>query len=236
VLRENQKQLMSDIRIVDDFYEDPNEILELLKGDYPITGCGSGKRSVGLQDLSLAHFWKFRKAIYNMHGLDGKNLHMYTFFMQHEYNPIEVFNHNWVHIDGKNPDACRLTTEDYKLVLCGQVFLTPDPDPDCDIEICRVKPGLNWSRQELIDRTINDYTNPKEDLQAGRITQEEFEKLHDEYHDNFVTTEIVKNKFNRLVTWPAGTLHGARMNKNMQRRLTQFFFIQSTGPLDTWPE
>jgi hypothetical protein len=227
---------MSNIQIVDDFYEDPNEILDLLKNDYPITGCGSGKRSVGLQELSLAHFWKFRKAIYNMHGLDSRTVFMNTFFMQHEYKPIEVFNHNWVHIDGKNPDACRMTTADYKLVLCGQVFLTPDPDPDCDLEICRVQPELNWSRQELIDRTINDYTNPMEDLQMGRISQEEFEKVHDEYHANFVTTELVKNKFNRLVTWPAGTLHGARQNTNMPRRLTQYFFIQSTGALDTWPE
>jgi hypothetical protein len=227
---------MNTIQVVDDFYEDPTEILDLLKNDYPITGCGSGKRSVGLQELSLAHFWKFRKAIYNMHGLDGRTVFMNTFFMQHEYKPIEVFNHNWVHIDGKNPDACRMTTEDYKLILCGQIFLTPNPDPDCDLEICRVRPELDWSRQELIDRTINDYTNPMEDLQRGKISQEEFEKVHDEYHSNFITTELVKNKFNRLVTWPAGTLHGARQNKNMPRRLTQYFFIQSTGALDTWPE
>jgi len=120
--------------------------------------------------------------------------------------------------------------------LCGQVFLTPDPDPDCDLEICRVRSELNWSRQELIDRTINDYTNPMEDLQMGKISQEQFEKAHDKYHSNFITTELVQNKFNRLVTWPAGTLHGARQNQNMPRRLTQYFFIQSTGTLDTWPE
>jgi hypothetical protein len=227
--------MINDIKVIDNFYSNPDAIVEVLSGDYPITGCGTGKRSVGLQEISPALYEQFCRAIYALHGLNGENLHIFTFFMEHQYNPIDVFNHNWVHIDGKNPDACRMITEDYKLLVCGQIFMTPDPDPEADIEICRVRPELNWSRQELIDKTINDYTNPREDLHAGKITQQQFEQLHDEYHANFETTCTIKNYYNRMVSWKAGTLHGARMTNKMQKRLTQFFFVQSLGPLDTWP-
>ena len=227
--------MINDVKVIDNFYSNPDDIVNLLRGDYPIIGCGSGKRSIGLQELSPTLFYHFKKAILSIHGLDGRNMNLFTFFMEHEYNPVEVFNHNWVHIDGKNPDACRMTLDDYKLIVCGQIFLTPDPDLECDIELCKVKPELGWTKQDLIDRTINDYTNPREDLHMGKITQSDFEKIHDEYHTCFDTTSIIKNVYNRMVSWPGGTLHGARMNRNMPSRLTQFFFVQSMGPLDTWP-
>jgi hypothetical protein len=155
--------------------------------------------------------------------------------MEHEYNPIEVFNHNWVHIDGKNPNVCRMTTEDYKLVMCGQIFMTPNPDPESNVEICRVRPELNWGPQELISKTVDDYTLPREYLNSGKISQEDFEKMHDEYHDNFENICKVDNVYNRMVSWSAGTLHGARQTHKMPRRLTQMFFIQSTVPLERWP-
>lgn len=218
--------MITDIKVLDNFYQNPADIVQLLNGEYPIFGCGTGNRSVGLQEISPHTYNEFCNAIYSIHGVDGRKVHTTTFFMEHEYNPIEIFNHGWIHIDGKNPHVCRMTMEDYKLILCGQIFLTPNPDPDTGVKICKVKEGINWTQQELIDKCVNDYTIPREDYQANKITLEEYEQIHREYHDNFDTTCTVNNVYNRMLSWKAGSLHGAKMTEKMQKRLCQYFFVQ----------
>lgn len=218
--------MITDIKVLDNFYTNPSDIVQLLNGEYPIFGCGTGNRSVGLQEISPSLYQDFCNAIYSIHGIDGSKVHMFTFFMEHNYNPIDIFNYGWVHIDGKNPDACRMTTEDYKLILCGQIFLTPNPDPDTGVKICKLKDDRQWTRQELIDRCVNDYTIPREDYEAKKINLAEYEQIHKEYHENFDTTCTINNVFNRMVSWKAGSLHGAKMTEKMPKRLCQYFFVQ----------
>jgi hypothetical protein len=103
--------------------------------------------------------------------------------------------------------------------------MTPNPDPDTGVKIGKLKEDRNWSRQELIDKTINDYTLPREQYEAGKISLEEYELLHREYHDNFDVTCEVKNVYNRMVSWRGGSLHGAKITKKMQKRLNQYFFV-----------
>ena len=218
--------MITDVKVLDNFYSSPEHIINLLNGDYPITGCGTGNRSVGLQEISPEVYNDFCNAIYSIHGIDSTKVHMYTFFMEHNYNAIDIFNHGWIHIDGKNPDACRMTVDEYKLVVCGQIFLTENPDPETGVKIASLKPTINWTRQELIDKTINDYTLPREEYEAGKITLNEYEKLHNEYHNNFNVTCEIKNVYNRMVSWKAGSLHGAKMTNKMPKRLNQYFFVE----------
>jgi hypothetical protein len=218
--------MITDIKVLENFYSNPEAVVNLLNGDYPIVGCGTGNRSIGLQEMSPPLYNDFCNAIYSIHGIDGSKVHMFTFFMEHSYNPIEIFNHGWMHIDGKNPDACRMTVEEYKLIVCGQIFLTKNPDPETGVTLGCLKPDVNWTRQEIIDKTINDYTIAREDYQAGKITLKQYEIIHKEYHDNFDVTCDVKNVYNRMVSWRAGTLHGAKMTNNMPKRLNQYFFVQ----------
>jgi hypothetical protein len=217
---------MTDINILDNFYTNPQEVINLLNGDYPIIGCGTGSRSVGLEQISPQLYNDFCNGIFAIHNISPSTHRLFTFFMEHTYNPVEIFNHGWVHIDGKNPDVCRMTTEDYKLVLCGQIFLTPDADLDTGVNICRIKSGVNWSRQEIIDKTINDYTIPREDYEAKKISLEQYESLHREYHQNFEVTCTVNNVYNRMVSWKGGSLHGAKMTNKMPKRLNQYFFVE----------
>ena len=217
--------MITDIKVLENFYSNPEVVINLLNGDYPITGCGTGSRSVDLFDISPELHEQFCSVIFNIHGIDSSKVYVNTFFMEHYYNAIDIFNHGWMHIDGKNPDACRMIVEEYKLLLCGQVFLTKDPDPETGVQIGALKSGINWTRQELIDKTINDYTIPREEYEAGRINLQEYEKLHKEYHENFVTTCDVKNVYNRMVSWRGGTLHGAKMTEKMPKRLNQYFFV-----------
>lgn len=218
--------MITDIKVQDNFYTDPDSIVNASNGEFPIFGCGTGNRSVGLQEVDQNLFHIFCQRLFRLHSIaDNRNLQVFTFFMEHYYNPEEIFNRGWVHIDGKNPDACRMTTEEYKLLVCGQVFLTPDPDPNSGVEIHKLKNGINWDQQELFDRCINDYTIPREEYQAGRIDLAEYTRLHGEYHSNFELTAEVKNCYNRMVSWKAGTLHTQHMTAAMPTRLNQYFFV-----------
>ena len=42
------------ITIIDDFYDNPQIILDKINGQYPIVGCGTGRRSVGLQQIDMS--------------------------------------------------------------------------------------------------------------------------------------------------------------------------------------
>lgn len=217
--------MITDLKILDNFYNDPHQIVKLLNGEYPIFGCGTGNRSISLQEIAPQVYKGFCDSIYQIHGINPNEVWMTTFFMEHTYNPIDIFNYGWMHIDGKNPDACRMLVEEYKLIVCGQIFMTPDPDPETGVQIGALKPDRNWTRQELIDKTINDYTLPREQYDAGKITLEEYQNIHKEYHDNFNVTCEVKNVYNRMVSWRGGSLHGAKMTKQMHKRLNQYFFV-----------
>lgn len=220
---------MNNISVIDNFYINPEQIISKLTGEYPISGCGTGNRSIGLQEIDGQLYNDIKVALCSIHNLDPQRHRLTSFFMEHDYDPDSPFNKGWTHIDGKNPDVCRMTVEDYKLVVCGQVFLTKNPDPETGMYICDLKQGLNWTTQELIDRTINDYTLPKEQYLAGQITREEYERQYIEYHDNFVVTCEVKNVYNRLLSWKAGTLHGTKQqtSPSMPNKLNQLFFIES---------
>jgi hypothetical protein len=214
------------INILENFYEDPYHVLSLLNNEYPIVGCGTGARSIPLLDMNIELYNYFCDKIYKLHNLSPEGLYLTTFFMEHVYDPIEIFNERFVHIDGKNPDVCYMTMEEYKLILCGQVFLTPDPDPEAGVKICKLKPEVNWSEKELMDNCINNHLSPKDKYYAGLIDIEEYTNLHKDYHSNFDITCDIKNEFNRMVSWKGGTLHGEPMTKKMKKRLTQYFFIQ----------
>jgi hypothetical protein len=214
------------VTILDNFYEDPDSVLSMITNDFPIVGCGSGARTIPLKDMNETLYKSFCDKIYSIHNIDPTNLSLITFFMEHEYHPIEIMNQRFVHIDGKNPDVCYMTMKEYKLVLCGQIFLTKDSDPAAGVRICKLKDHINWTETELMNNCINNYLDPKVAFEAGKITLEEYKLLHKHYHDNFEVTSVIDNVYNRMVSWKAGTLHGDPMTKKMGKRLTQYFFIQ----------
>lgn len=219
--------MITNLNVFDNFYSDPNAVRILLNGDYPITGCGAGKRSIGLENIDLNLYKNFCDSIFNIHGISSKGLYVTTYFMEHSYNEIDIFNHGWMHIDGKTSNACRTAvTDEYKLVLGGQIFLTPNSDPETGVKVGVLKPDTNWNREELINRAINDYTLPREDYEAGKINLQEYEILHKDYHNNFDITCDVKNVYNRMVSWKGGSLHASKITNLMPKRLNQHFFVE----------
>ena len=43
--------MITDLKVLDNFYGNPEHLIKLLDGDYPIIGCGTGSRSIGLQEI-----------------------------------------------------------------------------------------------------------------------------------------------------------------------------------------
>jgi len=215
-----------DVKVLDNFYENPDKILSLITNDFPIIGCGSGARTISLREMNYGLYKSFCDRIYSIYDIDGSNLFMTTFFMEHELSPIDILNQRFVHIDGKNPDVCYMTMEEYKLILCGQIFLTENADPEAGIKFHKLKDSISWSEKELMDNCINNYLDPKVAFEAGKLSLEEYKEEHRKYHDNFELTQVVDNIYNRMVSWRAGTLHSDPMTNRMGKRLTQYFFLQ----------
>jgi len=214
------------ITILDNFYENPKNIVDILNGEYPISGCGTGNRSIPLEHMNQKFYREFCDYIIYLHKLDSSKVNIISFFMEHESHPIEVFNKKWIHMDGKNPDVCMMTMEEYRLLVCGQIFLSENPDPEAGVKICELKPEVNWTEKQLIENCIDNYTQPRVDYDRGIIDLEEFTRKHTSYHNNFNLTIDIKNKYNRMVSWKAGTLHGDPITSNMSKRLTQYFFVE----------
>lgn len=212
---------MSTIKVIDNFYPNTETVQSLITADLLTTKCGGGFRSVGIEHIDSTFYKEFCSAIYDLHGIvDRSGLYVTTYFMEHEYNSIDIFNSGMVHIDGNDPNK-------YKLVLCGQLFLTLDPDPSTGASFWKTKDTVAWDQNELYNRTNKNYVLPKKHYDAGLIDLDEFRRQHAEYHNNFESTTFVDNVYNRLVSWPAGTLHGqGKMTTKMPKRLNQYFFVQ----------
>jgi len=217
--------MITDLKILENFYSNPQQVCSLLTEEYPVIGCGGGARSMDLKNIDVNLYNEFCQSIFNIHGVSGNNLHVTTFFMRHHYNEESVFNHGLVHIDGKNQETCMLPTDEYKLAFCGQIFLSETPDPEAGINICSVKSSLGWTRNQLIDNCINYYTDPLDQYKSGNLSLQDYKKYHKEYHSNFDLTVDVKNVYNRMVSWKGGTLHGYRITEKMQTTLNQYFFV-----------
>ena len=218
--------MITDIKVLDTFYTQPDFILGLVD-DFPISGCGTGNRSISLEMMSKPTFDGVKNALCSIHGVDPNKIKLTTFFMEHQYNDVdELFNISTTHIDGKNPDVCRATVEEYRMAFCGQILLTPNPDPDSGVTLHKFKEHIDWDPQEIVKRCIDEYTIPGELYRAGKIDLTEFRHMRKEHDDNFDLTCEVKNVYNRMVSWKGGTLHGQRITKSVPKKLNQYFFAE----------
>lgn len=217
--------MITNLKIFDNFYNDPDLITKMVT-DFVVSGCGTGLKTVDLQNTNarLANDIKF--SLCQMHGVDPNHVMMNSFFMQHEYNQVDdYFNRTSIHISGKNAEICRVREDYDRMAFSGQIFLTKDPDPDASIFTHAFKSDVNWSEQEILTKCIDEYTNPGEWYKEGKISLEEYKRLRDEYECNFYTTCEIKNVYNRMVSWKAGTLHSQIVTKKVPNLLYQYFFF-----------
>lgn len=218
--------MITDIKVLDNFYTNPESISNLAN-DFPISGCGTGNRSIDMAQMNPQLWSGIHNALCQVHGIHPDAVDMNMFFMEHTYNSTDdIFNQTTIHIDGKNPDVCKSTVAEYKLAFCGQILMTKDVDPECAITIHKFKPHINWTEQEIVKKCIDEYTIPGELYRAGKIDLEEFKRLRKLHDDNFELTCEIKSVYNRMISWKGGTLHAQRYTKNSPRILNQYFFAE----------
>ena len=200
------------IKILDNFYSNVDYVLSLSTDACRKRGCGAGLRSESLETLDKHLYDTFCSAIYSMHGIDGRKVMMTTYFTEHVYNPEK--NAGLIHIDGRNPNVCDVTLRDYRLILGGQIFLTPTNDLDTGIKFYNVNQSAGWTEEEEFDMTLNKcYTFDKQQLE--------------EYNRNFYEIAEAKNIQNRMVSWTAGIKYRSKMTEKQQNRIIQNFYIST---------
>jgi len=195
--------------IIENFYDRPHDIVAMAK-EFPIISCGPPK-TLMLHEIEP----QFNENLFNLslHLYGGpkpnKRYHLSSFFSKHEnthHDPL-VNNGQW-RTAGHNPYTCRYDDSAEAIVLCGEVMLTENvTSSKCNFEIGKVKPEINWTKQQFIDETCNYYTIPKEKYFAGEITLEEFRKCYEKHESHYETVLSVKYEFNKLIFWKNQAVH-----------------------------
>jgi hypothetical protein len=201
--------------IIENFYDKPQDVVAMAK-EFPIISCGPPK-TLMLQEIQPEFNQYLFNLFLNFYGgpRPNKVYHLSSFFSKHD-NTSEyplVNNGQW-RTAGHNPYTCRYDDSAEAIVVCGEVMLSENiTEPGCEFEIGKVKPELNWTRQQFIDETCNYYTIPKEKYLAGEITYEQFEELYKKHESHYETFLTVKYEFNKLIFWRNEVVHRELRNQ-----------------------
>jgi hypothetical protein len=218
---------MMDVRVLDGFYDNPQEVIEMALCDQP-SPC-PGMRSTRLVDINSTFFADFKKRIFSMHNIpdDGRYV-MTSYFNQITAFEEDVLNYNWPHLDGDvRYGDTTLTHENYKdkMILGGMIILCDIVD---DLNTNFWSPVVSMSDKELFDLLLYDYIITRGKYERGEITLDEFKTQFDMFHWNFKVELAVPNKFNRMISWKSGSIRGQKMvTKKQGVKLTHNFYIHT---------
>ena len=208
--------------IVDDFFEDPDAIVEIASSftyKPQEEGVWPGVRSNLLSDsedvkiLRLFHYIGNR--LFDLFGNKPKHWGVYTMFQKIQpfsKNKWDKLNRGWVHYDGDHSSPIKFG---------GIIYLNKNADKDTGTSIYKSKNGFHTYEQHEIDQKKKLYTGKDVDI-------DEYNQIFDEYHDQFIETIRVDNIYNRLLLFGGDTLHGVR-TFGTEERLTLPFFCHNIG-------
>jgi len=210
--------------IVDDFFENPDAIVEMassLTYTPQEEGIWPGVRTDLLSDINdvniIRLFHYIGQKIFDLFGNNPANWGMYTTFQKIQpfsENKWDKLNRGWVHFDGMYQSPVKFG---------GIIYLNKNADKDTGTSIYKTKNGFHTYEDHEIDQ--------KKKLYSGNcIDIDKYERIYDEYHDQFVETIRVDNIYNRLLLFGGDTLHGVR-TFGTEERLTLPFFCYEYGSL-----
>lgn len=216
------KQEPSAYTIIENFYDSPYDVIGLAK-EFPIISCGPPKTEM-LHKLNPDFDAQLFKIFLNFYGgpRPGKTYELKSFFSKHDYDQKGILNQGMWRTAGHDPLTCRYDGSAESIVLCGEVMLTDNITSGSEFEIGKLKPELNWTRQQFIDETCNYYSVPKEKYYAGEITFEEYEEFYKKHENNYEACLTIKYEFNKLIFWRGEVVHRELRN---QPTLTQHIVL-----------
>ena len=174
------------ITIVDDFFDDPDGIVEManeLKYYTPNSGNWPGTRT---KNLHIEDDRFFRYFGSKLHLLFYETVPEY-WNLQCHFQLIDPFsddkyskkNRGWIH-------------KDIDTWFGGIVYLQKNPEPDTGTSAYRVKRGFSHQFANEIDIKERQY-------RSENVDDTEYEKAYDAMRDQFEETVSVANVYNRFV-------------------------------------
>ena len=206
------------ITIVDDFFEDPDGIVEManeLKYYTPNTGNWPGQRTKNLHVEEPRFFTHF-----------GSKLHLLFYETVPEYWNLQC-HFQMIHpfCDDKNSKKNRgWIHKDIDTWFGGIVYLKKDPEPNTGTSVYKVKRGFSHQYAEEIQQ--------KEALYRSEdVSDFDYTKAYDSMRDQFEETVSVANVYNRFVMFNGNTHHGVQSFGTTPRLTLNFFGMAQTGKL-----
>ena len=204
------------ITIVDNFFEDPDEVVKLskdIKWYKPDIGNWPGERTTQLHHELPRFFNYFGERI---HWLFHDQTPEYWNLQAH-FQRIKPFgddqwdkrNQGWIH-------------QDIDTWFAGIVYLNPDPSPNSGTSIYSTKQGYSLQYKEEMGM--------KEKLYLGKdFNMDEYNKAFDSMREQYVETCSVENVYNRFVLFSGQTHHGVKTFGTKERLTLNFFGMEMTG-------
>ena len=204
------------ITIVDDFFEDPDAIVEMAttyKYYPPETGNWPGVRTKQLHVIDERFFHYFGEKLHLIfHDVTPEYWNMQTHFQKIQpfhKDQYDRKNRGWVH-------------QDIDTFFGGIVYLTKDPSPNSGTSIYTVKNGYSLQYREEMKK--------KEDLYLGKdLDMDEYNEAFDSMREQYVETCSVENVYNRFVLFSNKTHHGVKTFGTKERLTLNFFGMEITG-------
>ena len=206
------------ITIVDDFFEDPDGIVEMaesMKYYTPNTGNWPGTRTKNLHIEDKRFFNYFGQ---KLHLLFYESVPEY-WNLQCHFQLIDPFcedkyskkNRGWIH-------------KDIDTWFGGIVYLQKDPEPDTGTSAYRVKRGFSHQFADEINIKEMQY-------RSENVDDAEYEKAYDAMRNQFEETVSIANVYNRFVLFNNVTHHGVQTFGSKPRLTLNFFGMGQTGKL-----
>jgi hypothetical protein len=212
---------MYPVTIVDNFFEDPDHIVEYAETlDYtPNDGRYPGFRTtmIGNNDPRMHSYIceEITKLFYHGADLNSKITTSFQKVYAVHDDQYHQKNRGWVHRDGVTQFG-------------GVVYLNKDPEPDTGTSIYSLKKGY-------VCKSMHEY-DIEQTFNLGKdIPDEIFAQAYDEYHEQFVETIKVDAVYNRLVLFNSKTWHGIKTfgTKTIGRPRLNLTFFGAISSLET---
>ena len=206
------------ITIVDNFFEDPDGIVEManeLRYYTPNTGNWPGQRTKNLH-VEESRFFKYF----------GNKLHLLFYETVPEYWNLQC-HFQMIHpfCDDKNSKKNRgWIHRDIDTWFGGIVYLKKDPEPNTGTSVYKVKKGFSHQYAEEIEQKEALY-------RSENVDDAEYNKAYDAMRDQFEETVTVTNVYNRFVMFNGNTHHGVQTFGTTPRLTLNFFGMAQTGKL-----
>lgn len=206
--------------IVDDFFEDPDRVVELANSleYYPTSGQYPGLRSDHLHKVAPDFFsyvsQRWLSLYFDVPYTFEKLNAQFQIIEPFDSDDSSPYNTGWVHKD-----------DDYNIVT-AIVYLTKDANPKQGTSICTPLEDWNVKTQEIKPTFFRENNRSSE-----------YEQMLRSNNEAFTESIVVDNYYNRMISFDYTQWHKARSfhNDTNSRRLTLVMFCNSIYPASPHP-